>query len=181
MQGAELWIVASLYLNGQQMRLIAYHEDTHYFQIQTKIRRKSEQIQTNFRWFSCQIQTNQQKNQYQIQSKRQREGLSQYTSNHPFHPIVWRNDSCLLYTSIIFKSVLLPTCRAPITMIALPANIRDSIFCCNYRSIIDVWIVCRGKDKKKNSLIPKFILTFGIVIPKIICIFGIRHILLCYY
>ena len=49
MQGAELWIVASLYLNGQQMRLIAYHEDTHYFQIQTKIRRKTEQIQTNFR------------------------------------------------------------------------------------------------------------------------------------
>lgn len=49
MQGAELGIVASLYLDGQQMRLIAYHKDTQYFQIQTKIRRKTEQIQTNFR------------------------------------------------------------------------------------------------------------------------------------
>ena len=34
---------------------------------------------------------------------------------------------------------------------------------------------------RKNSLIPKFILTLGITIPKIICIFGIRGLYVVNY
>ena len=50
-----------------------------------------------------------------------------------------RKTGSLRPSNTILKSVLLPTCLAPITTIALPANIRDSITSCNCRRIISLF------------------------------------------